>query len=551
MVIEPFPQEVVLGPPGYEETLLIRSKELLVAFAPGTTDDRINAVLGANGLTEREGDQGLVWRVGSHSNRWVNVTGTQDDRETARTLLTNFPECRLASPVYVPASDPHPSIASAPIPGTLLVKLHDPDDTSAIDDILTLPLQLDAEWSALMKTVLRFRVIGLSDDGFELRDKVEGMGGVAAAQLDWLRLDPLEYAPNSMLYQDQWNLEAIGMPTAWNTTRGDPTIMIAVIDTGFDLLHPALAESFTPPDLRVWVTEDAAGLVVFDPDPQVPMNPTLAPQVGTCILTSTDFRWHGTAVAGIIAGSHSHNTAGIAPECQLMPVRVWPMNVSTVAAGLKWAADHGARVANFSITCPNLDIGLFDALFYAFAVKDMVICAAAGNGVPGIQSPSVQFPAAYQPQVIAVGACDGSGLPKKATQTGEQWFSVEGADISVLAPGLGIPTTDARLNAGYNQGGQNACLHWYGETYAGAALGPSDEYILPFTGTSAAVAHVSAVAGLILACNPQLTNVDVRNRLEQTCDKVGGAGEYTVPTPNGWRSPTMGYGRVNAAKAVM
>ncbi len=94
-------------------------------------------------------------------------------------------------------------------------------------------------------------------------------------------------------------------------------------------------------------------------------------------------------------------------------------------------------------------------------------------------------------------------------------------------------------------------MTWYTRTYADAAFGDSQgNYIWTFTGTSAAVAHVSGLAALLFAQAPQRTNQRVRNIIERTCDQIDDPDRYSVKRPNGDWSADLGYGRINAAKAL-
>ncbi len=548
MGVNTFPREITMGSGEAADVFDIRPGELLLAFLPGFSDGQIQAVLDGGGFAERTEDLPTVERVRSQGMRWVDVRAGDVDRTVARSILVGVPECWAASPVYVSRRSPFPSKASSPLPGSIAVELVTAGDAATIDQITSLGLRLDAEWSEVMAPLLRFHPAEghLVDDGFELVARVDALSGVADAELDWMRLDPMALVPASTLYPKQWNLKQIGMPTAWNKSRGKPAVIVAVIDLGFDLAHPGIAASLTPPSLRTWVSNGYGGLPSFSPNAQVDMTPTQPPTE-----TSNDFRWHGTAVAGIIAGSHvaTSGAAGVAPGCRLMPVRTWPASVLNVAAGLTWAVNHGARVVNFSITLAGDHSKMVPAVTHAWN-QNVVMCAATGFGVVGMPANSaVDYPAATA-EVIGVGAATKTGMPKLLAGP-EWWFSLAGPEVSLLAPGIQIVSTDARGAAGYNQGGPNRHTLWFGRNYAGAAAGPpGGDHTLCFTSTSSAAPQVSAVAALIRSRHPNFTVLQVRAALEKACDKVGPPGTYPVPTANGQRSMVMGYGRLNAAKAV-
>ncbi len=140
----------------------------------------------------------------------------------------------------------------------------------------------------------------------------------------------------------QWNLTAIGAPTAWRWGTGQG-ITIAIVDSGIDLRHRDLAA-------HVIGSTDCVGA---EGDPRA------------CHGLGTDDNGHGSHVAGIAAAvtDNGRGLAGVAPDAR----RCWPMRVLSyyvlhrnaacaatgtaldVAAGVRWATDHGANVINLSI----------------------------------------------------------------------------------------------------------------------------------------------------------------------------------------------------------
>ena len=192
---------------------------------------------------------------------------------------------------------------------------------------------------------------------------------------------------------------------AWDAspTKG-ANITVAVVDTGVDQQHP-----------------DLAGRVLS----------------GTNIAPTTnsvqDDNGHGTMVAGIIAADMNNlrGIAGIAPQAKILPVKVLDAggggNDVDIANGIKWAADHGAKVINLSLGGAGDDPVLDQQVNYALA-HDVVVVSAAGND----GSETVGYPAAI-PGVIAVSATThGNALTA---------FSSYGSRIDIAAPGLDITST--------------------------------------------------------------------------------------------------------------
>jgi subtilisin family serine protease len=173
---------------------------------------------------------------------------------------------------------------------------------------------------------------------------------------------------------------------------------------------------------------------------------------------ASDDNGHGTAVAGIVAAN--------CPVCRILPVKVLDAHGvttswSTFAAGVTWAADHGAQVIDLSVGGPRaLDV-LGAAVAHALD-EGVIVVAAAGNDGTG----ETFYPAAYG-GVVSVAGIDQNGARYSWSNHGS-WVSTEG-------PGCAATT-------------------WIGSGYA------SD-----FCGTSTAAPFVAAVAGLARAYDPDLT----------------------------------------------
>ncbi len=251
---------------------------------------------------------------------------------------------------------------------------------------------------------------------------------------------------------------------AWDETRGDPAVVIAVLDSGVDMTHVELAGKVVSTG-RDFANDD------FD---------------------ATDDNSHGTHVAGIAAADtdNGQGIAGVAWDAAILPVKVVEADgtglYSWVIEGIVWAADEGARVINLSLGGDEPDDFLEDACRYAFE-KGVVVIAAAGN-----ENASVLYPAAYDRYVLAVAATDAKD--RRAP------FSNFGPEIDAAAPGIYI---------------LGPCPQWYaGEGY------------LPYlfvSGTSQATAHVSGLAALVLGVKPWLTPAEIMNIIRYTADDVNKA----------------------------
>ena len=278
------------------------------------------------------------------------------------------------------------------------------------------------------------------------------------------------FVPNDPYLGSQWFSTKINALIAWDTTRGSG-VTIAILDTGVSASHPDLAANLVP------------GWNVFNNNSD-----------------TSDVHGHGTAVAGsaAAASNNSAGVAGVAGAAKIMPIRIADANAyaywSTVAEGLTWAADHGARVANISYVGVAGSAAVQSAAQYMKNKGGLVVVCAGNNGI------DENMP--FSTTMIPVSATDPSDLKTS-------WSSF-GQFVAVSAPGINIWTT-AR-SGGYEQ--------WWG--------------------TSIASPVTAGVVALMMSANPALPSSQVESLLYSSAVDLG--------TPG--RDPVYGYGRVNAAAAV-
>jgi type VII secretion-associated serine protease mycosin len=270
----------------------------------------------------------------------------------------------------------------------------------------------------------------------------------------------------------QWALDFFAAGDIWEHATGKG-VTVAVVDTGVDASQSDLKNS-----------------VVSGKDYSHHGSDTV------------DNGFHGTAMASLIAAKghgpgNRLGMKGLAPDAKVMPITV--PTASSYWKGIRYAADHGARVINLSYGGPY-DQGEREAVKYAIS-KDAVVVAGSGNVGRKVKN----YPAGY-PGVLSVG-----GLGRDGTLwDGSSW----GSNVSLIAPAEHNVTPDRKSESGYG-----------------------------FTdGTSDAAAYVSASAALVRQAHPNLTAGQVINRLIKSAKPLPGAGKLP--------DEKSGYGIVRPFRAV-
>jgi subtilisin family serine protease len=381
--------------------------------------------------------------------------------------------------------------------------------------------------------------------------------------------------PTDEFFAHQWHLLNTGQGNgtedadidadlAWFLGAGSSDVLIAVIDSGFEIDHPDLADALWTnpheiPDNEV--DDDGDGYIDnvhgWDFSSCPGHHPKSDPDhCGDNDVNPTEFpkNTHGTGVAGaalarafngIQPNGRHEGVVGVCPHCQLLPLR-FSINqpVETHPLPIRYAQSTGAKIINISwgylpgeVVPLNVSQALEDAaaagvaIFVSMTNQSNENCAAE---VPDISA---------NPYVIAV-----------AGSTNEDLVSPGGFGrcLSVLAPTDGgtlrMTTTDLIEYHGYNYAQRKPAWN---------CRGPQNNhgYTHCFGGLSFSAALASGVAGLVLSHDDRLQWEDVKRLLQDTADKVSDSvAQYSVDTgysaPASGESPRHGYGRLNAFEAV-
>ena len=377
--------------------------------------------------------------------------------------------------------------ADAALPGEVLVQL---TSTAAIGPLLgKYQLSLVAQFGA--RPIYRLKVLGLVDVNTTVNAKIAALAlepGVLNAEPNFVHQSPEARKVSAWAigtptaYTAQWAPQALRLPEAHRMSTG-VGVRVAVLDTGVDALHPALAGRLLP----------GFDFVDFDNNPA---------EVGSR-AANLSFG-HGTHVAGLVAM--------VAPGAKIMPLRVLDAegmgNAWVLAEAMLYAVDpdhnpatnDGAHVINLSLgslsrtrlldtiaklaTCaipaavllptdPLADPGYDGDRDRCNAFSGAVVVAAAGNDASDAVR---EYPAAEGTYgLLAVAASNAAGRLAD--------FSNSGSWVHIAAPGQGI--TSSVPGGGYGT----------------------------WSGTSMAAPLAAGTAALVRALDPGMTAKAVARRI--------------------------------------
>ncbi|NQV17224.1 MAG: S8 family serine peptidase [Armatimonadetes bacterium] len=342
---------------------------------------------------------------------------------------------------------------------------------------------------------------------------------------EYEQITKLDFIPDDPQYNMQWHHPVIESPQAWDYSWGSDEIIIGIVDAGIKWNHPDLQDNIwiNEPELNStsggnpmtinWTSGTVSGGNGIDDDGNG--------KVDDCIgwnfynnnnqsyqsLAAND---HGTHVGGC-AGAVGNNGVGVVGSTmnvKLISSRHAPTNIAfpyvqSPINGMYYCIDSGADVVNCSFGGTGNSYQYNLVADYAVSHGSLIIASAGNNASNNGTLPHYPSDATNAISVAATGQNDIIAS-----------FSNYGDPIDVSAPGVDIRSTVIG-GSGYDN----------------------------YQGTSMASPTVTGIAALIKSLHPGISGLDLKARLEMTCDNI----DALNPGYEGW----LGSGRVNSFQALM
>lgn len=438
--------------------------------------------------TYNEGDA-LPYEVTGPSGDQVSIEDGSDgvppdETFTITTALDRLSENRAESdavlkPSSGEASNDIPAMQSknSPdnyLPGVLIVgyKTSDLDKPTQALDALFGGIEIVEEFEFIRSRLIRLK------SGISVPDAVAlfERSRYSTRELDLIEYVHPEYyqygsiVPNDPGYEQQWNMDTIHAPQAWDIETGSRDVIVAVIDSGIRADHPDLADNIWHNENGLWGFD----FVNRDSDP-------------------TDDLGHGTMVSGVIGGrgNNSIGVAGIDWNASMVSLKVlgWdglglPGDEINAIYAATDQIGNGAKIINLSLGRVGDKLPAEEkALRYANDRGVLIVIAAGNDGANNDGTPTV-YPASYDvDNIISVAATDKNDQMPSSSNYGPN-------SVDIAAPGVGIVTTS------------------YGVDYKSA------------NGTSVSAPHVAGAAALVWSHWPQLSHLQVKEQILDSADSL-------------------------------
>lgn len=313
----------------------------------------------------------------------------------------------------------------------------------------------------------------------------------AVAEIEPNLLFYINRVPNDPQYSSQWSLKNVGpkkftnnkgidinIEPVWDLTVGSQSLIVAVVDSGINYLHPDLKNN-------IWINSvEKNGRAGVDDDKNGYVDDIFGYDFSNKKPNAMDDLGHGSHCAGIIgaSGNNKFGMAGINWHIRLMPVKFLNKNGSgtleNALNAINYASRNGARIINASWGSPGSS-SLFAKAIAKLNEKGILFVAAAGNDKSDNDKRPIIPASISSPNLITVAAID--------NQADLASFSNYGVkSVHIAAPGVNILST---------------------------VLGDKYEHM---SGTSMAAPFITGISAMLMAYNPKLNPGEIKKNLLRT-----------------------------------
>lgn len=320
------------------------------------------------------------------------------------------------------------------------------------------------------------------------------------------------------LFNQQWGMLDNGVKDAWKVTKGDPRIVVAVLDTGVDYTHEDLLPNLWRNPREVpdnGIDDDQNGyvddIVGWDFVSKDNRPYDLATDNPLDLLKGDANPGHGTHCAGNVAARADNGVgiAGVAPNVKIMSLRFISEKGSGTTAdailAIRYAVDNGAQILSNSWGGEGVDdqseenLALKEAVQYSLE-KGTLFVVAAGNGRNGRgynndTDPRPIYPASYTfDNILTVAATDSSDRLAPFSNFGAK-------KVHIGAPGVKVMSTTPA------NGYQDTVIDKFG-------------FKATWDGTSMATPHVAGAAALYWSAHPNADFREVRQAILRSATRI-------------------------------
>lgn len=242
--------------------------------------------------------------------------------------------------------------------------------------------------------------------------------------------------PDDPYFSDKWGLAIADARDAWKIEKGDSSVVVGVIDTGIDYMHPDLADN-------MWINEaEKNGRPGVDDDGNGYVDDIYGYDFADDDADPMDNDGHGTHVAGIIGaiGNNGIGVAGVCRHVKLMALKVQgdsatDMDEMDILEAMEYGKDKGVRIFNCSYGGAVYSKTEFHIMGSFKAQNGIFICAAGNDGKDTDNSEYANFPSGYDlDNIISVAASTGSDTLAGFSNYGRK-------SVDLMAPGYDILST--------------------------------------------------------------------------------------------------------------